>query len=111
MDLYVGQKVRCVRETDNDRAWQRDYAARCGIVFPTVGAVYTVRWLGIYKFEGDSKPALRVVEITNPVTRWLDGDVAELAFNINRFRPLDERKTDISVFTSLLAPSPKKILS
>ena len=102
MDLYVGQRVRCIRETDDDREWQARYGKRSGVVFPCVGNVYVVRWLGDYAFSHGVDAALRLVEITNPVLSWSDNEVNEVAFRISRFRPLDERKTDIAIFTEIL---------
>jgi hypothetical protein len=44
-------------------------------------------------------------EIKNPVLRYTDGDVGEIPFAAFRFRPVVERKTDISIFTAMLKPS------
>lgn len=85
MTFRVGQKVVCVRAllTENvikDRIY-------------TISAVNTElgkRFVGLVEnkhYSGDPAP-------------WF----------ADRFRPLVERKTDISIFTSMLTPSPEKVL-
>jgi hypothetical protein len=71
---------------------------------PVVGGVYTI--LGVIKifdsFLGEALTGLQFVEITNS-SAW-DG-----AYASSRFRPIVERKTDISIFTAMLNPSKRRI--
>jgi hypothetical protein len=91
MAFSIGQKVVYLGDPD-----QRELHP-CEVV-PEVGPVYTVRWVG----ESDyGRPALRLVEIVNPEMHYSRG-VSELCFPMGRFRPVVERKTDISVFERLL---------
>lgn len=70
-----------------------------GVVLPAMGEVYTIR-----EFDPDESCFLciRLSEITNgpdPV------DGIEPSFQASLFRPVVERKTDISTLTALLTPS------
>jgi len=51
---------------------------------------------------------LRLDEIVNPITNWITGP-DEIAFIAARFRPVTEKKTDISIFTRMLNPSDRKV--
>lgn len=80
----VGQKVVCVSADPSD-------VVNFGI---RVGGIYTVSGMGI--FEKGQPPLMDLAEIKTHVAHaWLP----------DRFRPLVEHKTDISVFTSLLTPT------
>lgn len=104
--LYVGQKVVCV-----DARYKR-YSKRKFAV-PKINCVYTVRWIG----PAECRCAdinVRLYEIDNPI---VDGDcsvcgasgIYEPHFRTSRFRPLLERKTDISAFKELLNKVPEKV--
>ena len=83
MTFHVGQKVVCVDVGEPNEHLR-------------VGAVYTVaggggNWL--------REPSIFLVETKHPLSG--------LPFWSRRFRPIVERKTDISIFTKMLTP--KKI--
>jgi len=84
MSFHVGQKVECIykfrRQTYN------------GVAPPKVGQIYTV----VDVTQGATQPGLVLAEIYhhNP-----------LGWAARRFRPIIERKTDISIFTAMLNPS------
>jgi len=89
MAFRVGQKVVCVDDSD----WVASLLNMPNR--PVRGRVYTVR--GLYE------NAIYLEEISNPPqARWKNGDVAEACFFARRFRPVVERKTDISAFTKML---------
>jgi hypothetical protein len=97
-NFQVGQKVVCV---DDD--------FRCGyeriVKTPVKGQVYTIRRLYTFKAcTGSVVTIVHLVEIVNPVRKW-DAGVMEAGFVPRRFRPVVQRKPDISVFKSLLNPS------
>jgi hypothetical protein len=77
MAFHVGQKVVCVDDGN------RPYVPRSPL---TKGAVYTVA-------TSDGR-GIQIVEVTPP-TRFTH-------FENYLFRPVQERKTDISVFTEIL---------
>lgn len=79
--FHIGQKVECIETSPRGTAIK--------------GQIYTVSWIAPPgRF---SKPAIRVVEIPcHPVTG---------GFWASRFRPIIERKTDISIFRELLNPA------
>lgn len=70
---------------------------RLGQKCPVRGAVYTVRG----NTEVSGTPAIYLFEIVNEKRWWGDG-FHELAMDRAFFRPIQERKTDISCFTDIL---------
>lgn len=98
-DFVVGQKVVLVRDFDPG---VRADAAQDNIILPEKGAVYTIRDIGLYCDE----PIVWLNEIVNEPRFYIDiFDVAEQGFDATRFRPVVEKKTDISVFTAMLTPA------
>ena len=107
--FQVGQKVICVGH-GYWHAYGRAPAA------PVRGGVYTIRWSGLCSDpSGVGQPALRFHELINPPHRWRGG-ICECAFRVQNsdgtvnFRPLVERKTDISIFQRMLVPAGKREL-
>lgn len=98
MTFYVGQKVVCV--DDKNRTVFRPGTEE----FITCGSVYVIRWLGFL----DREPVLRLEGVVRPsyarIPEWSD-----YPFAIDRFRPVVERKTDISIFTKMLTPNKESI--
>jgi hypothetical protein len=65
------------------------------------GSVYTIRRIE----SADGWCAVWLEEVVNPVLDiWLDRGPEEPAFSASRFRPIVERKTDISIFRKMLTP-------
>lgn len=96
-DWYVGMEVVCVQGSIG-----RGYGDEKR---PEVGQTYTIRQLSIDTFTGIM--CIRLAEIVNPVriyTHIITQEDFEIepAFSCRLFRALDERKTDISVFTAML---------
>lgn len=85
--FHVGQKVVCVND---DPSWK---GMPTGL---TKGVVYTIDALVEYPYEGIG---VQLVEISLP-----DNEHHWPAFHPRRFRPVIERKTDISIFTRMLRP-------
>jgi hypothetical protein len=90
--IHVGQKVVCV---DDSLSELRDVDE----ILPTKGKIYTIRAI-----VRRSSLGFHLVEITNEPYRYRDG-FGELSFKASRFRPVVERKTDISIFTAMLTPA------
>lgn len=84
----VDQKVLCIGGFS-----RRPDAA----ILPVTGRIYTVRWIG--QRCTDNAPCLMLVEHFGGKHPQAD---IEFAFNVERFRPLLDRETDISVFTEML---------
>lgn len=103
MTFRVGQKVVCIDDSSTDPAI-RASLQRDGMVWPIKGTIYTVRWIGCWHFRDQYHPAVRLIEIVNPIIAWSDGTADELAFISSRFRPLIERRsqTDISFALDIL---------
>jgi hypothetical protein len=95
-DFHVGQRVACV----DDEGFNRPAFYGCEI-FPVKANIYTIRQISLSP-EGEA--AFRLFEIVNEPREYLIGCV-EPCFLARRFRPLQERKTDISIFEKLLVPN------
>ncbi|ASS55887.1 hypothetical protein [Rhizobium leguminosarum] len=81
-NFHVGQKVVCIWEDTGEPGPE----PKCGVVY-TVSAVFMAADL----------PHIDLVELPCPDTdEWFGGYKAEA------FRPVAERKTDISIFTDML---------
>ena len=103
MSFHVGQKVVCVKD-DFGSSWA------CVQRKPRRGRIYTVRASLTFDYvvEGIT-PTILLKEIINPVEHWDDGLRAEISFWVGRFRPITERKTDISLFEKMLTDAPKEV--
>ncbi len=86
--FHSGQRIVCV--TKKDLGYPLDSKRTAWLQSLRVGSVYIVACLVPFK-EG---MGVRIVEI----------DTGYDAFAVERFRPVIERKTDISVFTKMLTP-------
>ena len=96
--FYLGQKVVCI-----DDKPQIQIGKMHGL---TKGNVYTIRWIGMYNdfFNKEEILCIRVEEINRSEPTLQQFDVPYMA---SRFRPLLEKKTDISIFHKLLVPKEK----
>lgn len=86
MSFHVGQKVVCVRAPVSAPygPWR---------VHPKLNEIYTVR-------DFKEVDSIWLVELINDI--GISG--TEAGFCISRFRPIVEKKTDISIFTAMLNP-------
>lgn len=92
LDWRVGMRVVCVDDQPSDGR---------GEVYPVESQVYTIRALSL---TDDGQVKIRLVEIVNAPMAYRQG-FHECWFRARRFRPVQARKTDISIFTALLNPS------
>lgn len=92
----IGQKVRCVGD---ERVW---LTMVCPSLkdYPRKGEVYTVT--GFESYHGLAGIHLREVAPLECDCKRISG----VPWLISAFRPLDERQTDISEFTSILDKAP-----
>lgn len=86
----VGQNVVCIDSVPHPEA---------GGPQPIVGRVYTVSWVNYC--EEYSTEIIDLIELPSPESREF-----YRGWNGQMFRPVIERKTDISLFTAMLTPSP-----
>lgn len=107
MAFYVGQKVVCVDASN--RPGRRWYPGEA----PVEGSVYTI--VGV---RASKKPerapfvlAFKELERCEEMRAWLieRGRKDWPGYGSNRFRPLVERKTDISIFKAMLSPSDARV--
>lgn len=96
MAFHVGQKVVCVDPDTGRGIWCRGEA-------PTKGDVYTVAGFGL---TSDGAPSLyfREIQRGERTVKYYKYDPGYAAF---RFRPAQERKTDISWAHKLVQPNAK----
>lgn len=99
--FHLGQKVVCVEQFDTP--YFRNETV------PVKGEVYTIRGIvPVSEFPiYVNNPGVYLEEIVNPLNlylTWTGERLAEQCWDIMFFRPLVERKTDISIFTALLNP-------
>lgn len=104
---YVGMKVVFIVKNNGRNSNHGGYGNETDPVF---GKIYTIRDLGIDELYG---PTLRLVEIVNPIQeyRTAAGIIIneEVWFVCSNFRPVEERKTDISIFKKLIQDDQVKI--
>jgi len=100
MTFYVGQKVVCVDASNMPGArWRANEA-------PVEGQVYTVMAVRVTR-EGLQVLQLRELDRCEAVKAWVARNIGKFAgYDARRFRPVVERKTDISVFKAMLNPAP-----
>lgn len=85
--MFQGQKVICIDDS-GDKTDRPES-------FPVKDTVYTIR--------RDFGQTVLLEEIVNEPQAFIDG-FREMRFRATRFRPVNDRPTDISVFTDLLTP-------
>jgi len=111
MDFYVGQPVVCVggslaRLPASKRQFWSEWRRAWRVASPAKGSVYTVRETGVRK---NGRQRIRLVEVINPICEFTDAPPQEPWYLSEDFRPVVERKTDISVFTELLNSAPEQV--
>lgn len=100
-NFHVGQKIVLAKSFG---ALSTLRAAADGVVLPVEGEIYTLR-----EFDPDMSNGIlciRLVEVRN-APHIEDG--LEPSFEAALFRPVVERKTDISCFKAMLNPSKEKV--
>lgn len=94
----VGQKVVCVDNNPHPgRGWPK---GEC----PSKGVIYTIKDMWI-DFK-ESVEVFEFVELNRPISSIMFG--YKSGYAASRFRPVVERKTDISIFTAILNPAKTK---
>jgi hypothetical protein len=108
MRFYIGQRVVCVggRATSRSPAFWKAWREQHKIIIPQRGIVYTIRDTRMAK---DGTQRARLMEIINPAVPFTDAPDQEPWFQSASFRPVVERKTDISIFTRMLTPEKERV--
>ena len=101
-NFYVGQKVVCIDDGSDEKynIPREDMEYWGDLDGLTRGHVYTVRALGAWGEYATGNVWL--VEIVRPLDCDYSLQFGEAPFAAARFRPVVERKTDISIFTAML---------
>jgi hypothetical protein len=112
MTFRVEQKVVCVggNGTSKPPGFWKAWAREWGLALPQRGTIYTVRDTRI---AADGSQRVRLCEIVNPVIEFTDAPDQEPWFWASHFRPIVERKTDISFALAILrkAKAPARALA
>lgn len=100
MIFSVGQKVVCIGTEGSPNIDWDAWVSYWKITRPDRGSIYTVRDTR----AGLLRQHIRLVEIVNPKAKFIDAPPQEPWFWAEAFRPVIERKTDISIFMKMLKP-------
>lgn len=102
--FHVGQNVVLVDDSPVDfrGCTSRADGRKAGARYPSVGPIYTIREVYI---ASNGLVGLLLDEIDNREACLSLGLSREIGFPAIRFRPVVERKTDISIFKAMLSPS------
>lgn len=105
---HVGMKVVCIASPIIIATGMKNFGAR----YPVSGGVYTLREIRDDAPWGGKAIVVLLSEINNEhmIGSRRMGTYAhvEPGFNVRGFRPLEARKTDISIFRQMLLSQPKK---
>ncbi|MDB5603538.1 MAG: hypothetical protein JWP25_438 [Bradyrhizobium sp.] len=94
----VGQEVECITD-----AWQ---PGRLKLTMPKARCVYTIRGMTLRPWS-DVQRGLWLIGIDNKVSHFIDGTY-EPYFDAQYFRPIVERKTDITFAHEILRKASRK---
>lgn len=97
--FYVGQKVVCINDRRGDFRQANYHYATNNFWALKKGEIYTVSELLDHP---DGSSTMKLVEIP-------DRDCKDWGYNRERFRPLVEKKTDISIFKEMLNKTPLEL--
>lgn len=103
MSFGVGDLVVCVDDDRNKYAQPPHVYVARSKEWPVKGMTYTVRG---FARALDGTQTVLLEEIFNGYIEINFQPIAEIGYGVDRFRPV--RKTDISIFTSMLTPTPKE---
>ncbi len=95
--FHIGQKMVCI----NDKPM---LFTRSDVISIVNGRIYTIRGIDLDGCAVDGIPGLWLEEVVDQPERTCLG-VRERSYCASRFRPV--RTTDISIFTAMLAPTPR----
>ena len=96
---FRGQKVICIY--GGNWRWRSKSPLPSSVKLPVQNQMYTIR--DIEYFPKNNVSGIRLVEITTPEI-MLGVGWREPCFFSAKFRPVVEKKTDISIFTEMLKP-------
>jgi hypothetical protein len=107
--FYVGQKVVCVDAVEHTHFAPPNVMVEGSLDGLREGVVYTVRSVGRRHPRCPFGVLVWLTEIVRPIKGDLSKLYGELGYDPRRFRPLIERKTDISIFTDMLKPKTEQV--
>jgi|GEM_PF-852650 hypothetical protein len=112
-NFRIGQKVIyvCNQQPDDFVREAKAMWLSNGLIIPEEGHVYTIRDLrdGMNRRDGVI-PVVLLEEIRNREVPLFGGRYGEPGFSYESFRPVVDRKTDISCFKAMLNYRPKVVV-
>lgn len=108
MAFYVGQKVCFVGDNEAPLSFYRGACKSNDGVMPEYGEVYTVRSI-FTQGARQGEYLIRLDEIDNSRLKPFTVGGIEPGYPARCFRPIVERKTDISIFKAMLNPSKTEV--
>jgi len=105
--FQIGQKVVCITKKP---LYPKYSGCRKMPEAIKVGGIYTIRDIDVRYVEWVGEPGIRLEEFLFPPSNTRCGMI-EPAFAMSRFRPVLEKKTDISIFTEMLRKQPSELLT
>jgi hypothetical protein len=99
--FVVGQKVVCIKKDpwfNIEAGMISDYRTP-----PKYGDIVTIQEI-VPSFDNIGQPAIFLVLVEHPA----EFPVISRRWHQQWFKPLEEKKTDISIFEKMLIPAPKK---
>lgn len=94
----VGDKIVCIDDELHDRYMRPGWVSFGDLDGLTAGRVYTIRRIGV---DPGALMCVWLVEIIRPPL--FSGD-PETGYAVQRFRPVQTRKTSIAIFERMLTP-------
>lgn len=95
----AGDKVCCVNDNPHPFTWDQEEA-------PKIGAVYTIS--DIWIEEGLTAFDLVEIKRSDRSRKHWSMFGLRVGYSAHRFRPVQPRKTDISIFTRILNTAPSE---
>ena len=100
--FHIGQKVVRVPVENPESYGDAALRGKTTMGKPVIGCVYTIRAIN----EWPHATILRFAEFDYSHLIGINGSTIEPGWNSRGFRPVVERKTDISIFTEILNKQP-----
>ena len=97
--FYVGQKVVCIDNTPQPNSLDFGDGER-----PLVGNIYTITFIFKDIATGSNVLCFHLAEIRRDNLSREMWDNEDIGYGAFRFKPLIEKKTDISIFKALINP-------
>ena len=106
MSMWAAPGVRCVCINDDFKThFTMESGHSIPVRVPMLHEVLTIKRVEDWASGFGGEPGTAFLEFHEIPLRQVDGPLSgEITYSVKCFRPLVERKTDISIFTAMLTP-------